>query len=166
MTNCSIRRNRSRNQLNSDCLQRGRCKRGHPTETRAGAAVVELALVTPFLLVMTLGICELGQAYKIEAILAAAARAGSTSATRPGCSNVDVNADVQAVLSANGLATNLATVTVLVNDVPGDVAAATLNDKITVTVSIPTSQVVVVNMLKYLGVNSVLSQSLTMLKQG
>lgn len=165
MKRCSITHNRNQDRRGGWFLRR-RSERGHPPKSRAGAAVVELALVTPFLLALTLGICELGQAYRIEAILASAARAGSTSATRAGCSNVDVSADVQAVMASNGLASNLATVTVLVNDVPGDVAAATINDKITVTVSVPTSRVIMVNMLTYLGVNSVLSQSLTMLKQG
>jgi hypothetical protein len=53
-----------------------------------------------------------------------------------------------------------------VNDLAADVASANLNDKITVTASVPTSQVVVTTTLTYLSGNSVLSQTTTMMKQG
>jgi len=144
----------------------GRFDRGRPCERHRGAAVVELALVMPFLMVLALGICELGQAYRIDAILCAATRAGCVTGTRPGCSNSDVISDVQAVLATNGLSVTLVTVTIRVNDVASDVASANLNDKITVTASVPTSQVVVTTTLTYLSGNSVLSQTTTMMKQG
>lgn len=145
---------------------RVRFDRGQSKAVRVGAAVVELALVTPLLLILALGTCELGQAYRVDAVLSAATRAGCTTGTRPGCSNVDVISDVQAVLVANGISANLATVRIQVNGATGEVANATLDDKITVTVSVPTSQVVVANTLRYLGVNSNLSQTSSMLKQG
>lgn len=134
--------------------------------SRRGAAVVELAMVCPFLMVMVLGICELGQALKVDAILSEAVRAGCAAGTRPGCSNVDVLNDTQTVLTSNGISASSASVTILVNDVAGEVAAATTNDKITVSVSIPVSRIIIANTLTYFRVNSKLSQSLTMLKQG
>lgn len=134
-------------------------------ESRRGAATVELALVTPFLLAVALGICELGQAYKVDAILSAASRAASMTGARPGCSNTDVIYDAKAVLIANGISTDSLTMKIMVNDQQGEVATAVHNDKITVTASIPTSRVVVVNTLTFLGVDSVLSQSTTMLRQ-
>lgn len=139
--------------------------RAHAKGNRKGAAVVELALVSPFLIVMALGICELGQAYKVDAVLSAASRAGSATGCRPGCSNVDVISDARSAVTAAGLSTSYLTVRILVNDQTGEVANAVHNDKITVTASIPTSQIVVVNTLRFLGVNSVLSQSTTMLRQ-
>ena len=143
-----------------------RFNRDHASESRQGAAVVELALVMPFLMILALGTCELGQAYKIDAILCTATRAGCATGTRPGCSNADVISDIQAVLTVNKLSASLATVTILVNDVAGDVASASLNDKITVRVSVPTAQVVVATMLTYLSDKPVLSQTTTMMKQG
>jgi hypothetical protein len=114
---------------------------------------------------MALGICELGQAYKVDAVLSAASRAGSGSGSRPGCSNVDVISDARSAVTTAGLSASYLTVTILVNDQPGEVANAVHNDKITVTASIPTSKIVVVNTLRFLGVSSVLSQSTTMLRQ-
>ena len=138
----------------------------HRRESRRGVAAVELALVTPFLLVLTLGICELGQALKVDAILSSAACAACTAGTRPGSINADVISDANAVLTANGLSASSATVTILVNDVSGDVSVASQNDKITVTVSMPTSTVVVSNTLTYLGSKPTISQTVAMLKQG
>lgn len=135
-------------------------------QSRRGAAVVELALVTPFLMILTLGVCEVGQALRVDVILSEAARAGCATAVRPGCTNQDVVNDMKTVLTTNGLPTSSATITILVNNYTGEVAGANQNDKITVAISIPASAVLIANTLQYFGGASRLSQSLSMLKLG
>lgn len=133
---------------------------------RRGAACVELALVSPIWLTLLLGICEIGQALKADSILSAAARAACGTASVPGTANVDVISDAHAVLSANGISTSSLIVTILVNGSPGEVSQAAQYSQITITVSIPTSQVVVVDVLTYLGNKPNLSQSMTIIRQG
>ena len=133
---------------------------------RRGAAVVELAIVIPFLAVLLLGICELGQALRVETILTRASRNGCASGSRPGCGNADVLYEVRSALSAAGLPGAAATITILVNDQPGNVALARRNDKITVSVSIRTSQVTWTGSHIFVGRDSMRSNPTTMLKHG
>ncbi|MBI3866137.1 MAG: pilus assembly protein [Planctomycetia bacterium] len=133
---------------------------------RRGAAVVELSLLTPLLAVLLLGICELGQGLWVNACLSEAARIGSETGARPGCCNADVIADVNGVLKNNAIPTGSTTITILVNNQTGNVAAARKNDKITVTVAVPTAKVAWTKSFSFLGSNSTLSQSGSMLKQG
>ncbi|HET6425859.1 MAG TPA: TadE/TadG family type IV pilus assembly protein [Planctomycetaceae bacterium] len=137
--------------------------RGH---SRRGAATVELALCLPLITGLTLGICELGQALKVEAVLSGAARFACATACRPGCSNTDVIEDAKSILSANKIPTNSATITIKVNDQTGNVLTAAANAKISVTVSIPISQVNWTNTRQYFGANSTLSQTVVMARQG
>ena len=134
--------------------------------SRQGAAVVELALVSPIWLTLLIGICEIGQALNADSILSAAARAACGTASIPGTANVDVISDAKAVLSANGISTSSLSVTILINGSPGDVSQAVQYSRISITVSIPTTQVVVVDLLTYLGNNPNLSQTMTILRQG
>jgi Flp pilus assembly protein TadG len=140
--------------------------RAWPAPARRGAAVVELALLLPFLSILLLGMCELGQALWVNACLSDAARIGCETGSRPGCSNADVAIDVNAALTANSLPATAATITMLVNNKSGNIAAARRNDKITVTISIPTNQVSWTKSFFFMGTNSVQSQSGSMLKQG
>jgi Flp pilus assembly protein TadG len=133
---------------------------------RRGAATVELALCLPLLATLTLGICELGQALKVEAVLSGSARLACATACRPGCSNNDVIADAKSVLTANRIPTEQVTVTILVNGQTGNVLTAAQNAKISVTVSIPISQVNWTDTRRYFGANSALSQTVVMARQG
>src|SRR5205809_966160 len=58
--------------------------------SRDGAAVVELVIVMPFLALLVLGVAEMGQGLKAEAVLAEASRNGAATAGRPGSGNSDV----------------------------------------------------------------------------
>lgn len=133
---------------------------------RLGAATVELALCLPLLLTLTLGICEIGQALKVEAILSESARKACVTASRPACSNADVIADALGILTANGIPTGQVTVKILVNDVEGNALTAPANAKLSVTVSIPVSQVNWTNTQKFMAAGAVLSQTMVMPKQG
>lgn len=141
-----------------------RSQRPHPE--RQGAATVELALCLPLIVTLTVGICEVGQALKVEAILSQAARAGCGTGSRPGCSNDDVRTDVLAVLMANKIPTETVSITILVNDLSANVVTATGNDKISVKVAIPIASVNWTNTRRYFGAADSLSQTVVMAKQG
>jgi len=128
--------------------------------------MVEFAICMPIFLALSLGICELGQGFKAGAILSEAARSGCATACQPGYANSDAIAEALEVLSVNKYPTSSATVTILVNDVVGNVATAKLNDKITVTVSIPANKVIWTNTFTYLTSGSILTQRIIMMKQG
>lgn len=145
---------------------RSRLNRIGRQRTRRGAATVELALCLPLLAALTLGICELGQALKVEAVLSGAARLACETACRPGCSNTDVIDDAKRVLTTNKIPTASATITIQVNDQPGNVLTAPAYAKISVTVSIPISQVNWTNTRHYFSANSNLSQTVVMARQG
>lgn len=153
--------------LGSSLVRSGRKPfRKAPAGSRRGAATVELALCLPLIGGLTLGICELGQALKVEAVLSGAARLACATACRPGCSNTDVIEDAKSILTANKIPTSSVTITIKVNDQTGNVITAPANAKISVTVSIPIAQVNWTNTRRYFGANSTLSQTVVMARQG
>jgi Flp pilus assembly protein TadG len=109
------------------------------TQARRGAAVVELAILTPFLAILLLGICEVGQAMRVEAVLATAARSACAIASSPAGTNAAALAEATTILDKANLPAGDMTVLISVNDAIGDAFNAVPNDKITVTVKLPTS---------------------------
>jgi len=134
--------------------------------SRQGAAVIELAFVLPLLAVLLVGIFEIGQALRITSILSEASRNACSSGSRPGCANADVTMDAQSALTNAGISAGSATITILVNGVAGNVAAAKGNDEITVVVSLPWSSVSLIRTNTFLSSGTVLSETTSMLKQG
>jgi Flp pilus assembly protein TadG len=127
---------------------------------------VELALVTPLLGGLLLGVCELGQALRAADILAEASRNACAYASRPGGSNANALSEVQTALANARLPSDSVTVTVLVNGVAADAGSANANDQITVTVSIPWSRLSITGTSFYLPSGSIQSGTTVMLKQG
>ncbi len=135
-------------------------------QKHAGAAVVELAVVTPFLAILVLGVCELGQSLRVSSILAEAGRNACAAAAAPGGSNSQVTSQVTTALSSAGLSSNAASVTVYVNGVAGaSVSDASRLDKVTVTVSVPWQSVNLSGTSAYFMSSTTLSNTTTMLKQ-
>ena len=133
---------------------------------RRGAVVVEMAILSPFLALLLLGICEIGQVLRVNSYLSEAARQGCAAGSLPGSSNSDVIQDVNRALSSSGLATSSATITIKVNDVVGSVAKARRNDKITVTVAIPMSAAAWTGSSVFVSRTSIQSETTVMLRQG
>jgi len=106
---------------------------------RQGATVVEFAFVMPVLLVLVLGIIEVGRAVMVTHLLNHAARHGCRVAVIEGKSNSDVNSAVTIALS--GASISGESVTVAVNGAAGNASAAQAGDEITVTVTVPASAV-------------------------
>ena len=133
---------------------------------RRATAAVEMAIILPFLALLICGNCEIGQAMRVEAILSRAARSGCATGSRPACGNADVVRDVESTLAAGGLPAHAASIRILVNDRAADVLSARRNDKISVTVSIPWSQVQLTRMSFIMAGDTTQSATTTMLKPG
>ena len=76
-----------------------------------GAALLEMALTLPLLLLVCVGILEFGRAYQTWQVMTNAAREGARIAVLPGITNTDVTNRVQTYLT-NGQLPNAAYATV------------------------------------------------------
>jgi Flp pilus assembly protein TadG len=135
--------------------------RGRPR--KRPAAAVEFALVLPFLVTGFLGIFEVGRAILVKESLSNAAQRACRRGTLPGKANTDVTQDIDDVLTAAGLSGYSSTIQV--NDVTADVKTASRNDKISVKVSVPASQVFWLTTY-FVTSSMVESETVVMLKQG
>ena len=89
--------------------QQARCERG--------AALIEMALTLPLLLLLSIGVFEFGRAFQSWQVLTNATREGARLAVLPGTSDADVTSRVISYLSSGRLTSaGSATVTVVHND--------------------------------------------------
>jgi Flp pilus assembly protein TadG len=78
-----------------------------------GAALVETALTLPLLLLITIGLVEIGRAYQTWQVLTNAAREGARMAVLPGVGDEAVRERVRTYLEAGRLpAAEMATITI------------------------------------------------------
>lgn len=125
-----------------------------------------MALVAPFLVLLLLGICEIGQVQRVQCYLSEAAYTGCVAGSLPGCSNTRVINEVKNVLSASQMHAADAEITIKVNDVIRDVATATRNDKVTVTVAIPVTATSWTGSHFFVSGSSIQTRTIVMLRQG
>jgi Flp pilus assembly protein TadG len=130
---------------------------------RHAAVAVEFALVLPFLMILVLGMFELGRGIMVKEFLSDAAQKGCRTGALPGKANADILNDVADIMSDSNVTGY--TVTVLINGVAADVAAAQRFDQISVKVSVPTSQVFWVSTF-ILNATTVESEIVVMMRQG
>lgn len=109
---------------------------------RKGAAAVEFALVAPVFLVLVFGIFEFGRGLMVSQVLTNTARAACRKAILPGVSTSTIQSLAAETLTASGI--QGATTTVYVNGVVADAASAQSNDTITLSISVPVSQISIV----------------------
>jgi len=114
-------------------LQRG--SRHH----RLGAAVVEFAVVAPVMIMLTMGMMEVGRMVMVKQLMVSASREGARLGSLPGIGEAEVVARVQKELEAVGV--NGVSVSVI----PPNLATAPSGTPVTVTASVPTSQISWVN---------------------
>ena len=112
---------------------------------RRAAAAVEFAVVAPVFLLMVFGMIEYGRMVMVQQIITNGAREGARSAILDGATATGVATTVNDYLSAGSIAN--ATVTVS----PNPPTTAKNGDPVTVTVSIPFSQVSWLPSPMYLG---------------
>lgn len=123
---------------------------------RSGAALVEFALVAPLLLLVMLGMIEVGRGIMVTEILGHAARIGArTGAISTGTTSSVTSAvnDMMTGASLTGY-----TLQVKVNGVVSDLSTAKTGDEITVTVSIPYANVTWVGNPRFLSGKSLKGQ--------
>jgi Flp pilus assembly protein TadG len=117
-------------------------RRAPRPDDRHGVAAVELAVVLPFLAWLLIGVWEVGRLLDVQMIVQNAAGVGGRQASAGASTNAQVQQMVTNYLTAAGLSTQHATVTVqnLTNS-SYDVGQATQLDKLQITVSVPFSDV-------------------------
>jgi len=134
--------------------------------SRRGIAAVEFALVMPLLATIIIGTLELNRGLLVKQILDQAARKGCETGSLVLQNNATVISDINNVLSSNNISTTAVTITILVNGASKDVSTATLNDKISVSVSVPTSQVSWTSTYQYLAGSTIESETVIMSRRG
>ena len=104
-------------------------------KNRRGAAVVEFAVVAPVFFLLIFGMIEYGRMVMVQQVLTNASREGARVGILDGSSASDVSTTANGYLTSSSI--NGATITVD----PADPAAAGAGDPVTVTISVPFSQV-------------------------
>jgi hypothetical protein len=104
-------------------------------KNRKGAAAVELAIISPVLLLLIAGSLEFGQAVMVKNLLEETARAGCRVATMEGATEADVLEVIDAAMEIADIAGYTVTID------PNPPGAAEHLEPITVSVSIPFSGV-------------------------
>ena len=116
---------------------------------RHGLAAVEFAVVSPFFILIILGMIEIGRGINVKHVLLNSARAGCRVAITDGATEQDVATSVAANMVATGITAYNVTVT------PNPLTTAAESDAVTVTVSVQYSSASWVPVPKYLGVETI-----------
>jgi Flp pilus assembly protein TadG len=117
---------------------------------RLGAAVVEFAILAPFLFFLMVGMFELARGIMIKQMLNDAARKACRTGVEPNKTNTDITNEINNILQDNGFSSGIATITILVGaegtaPVGGTAADASTArpglDFVSVKVGIPVSSI-------------------------
>ncbi len=104
-------------------------------KNRRGASAVEFALVAPVFMLLVFGMIEYGRMVMVQQLLTNAAREGARRAVLDGATTAEVTTAVSTYLSGASVAGASVAVT------PNPPTSATAGQPVTVSVSIPYSQV-------------------------
>ncbi len=125
-----------------------RIMRSQKNERRRGAALVEMAMVLPIFVTVTLGIVEFGRAMMVANVVTNAAREGARMGIMDGYSNSDIQSFIEDFLDgAIGVDAGNVIVSITVTPAPGntdagnEVSSAGPRDLITVRVEVPFDEV-------------------------
>ncbi len=125
-----------------------------------GTVLIEAALILPILVLLVFGAMEYGWMFVKSGEVTNAARHGVRIGVLPDSTSADVTSDVASVMSAAGLAGKY-TLTIS----PADVTTLTPGQKLTVTITVPYSNVTLTHM-PLIPVPSALKSTVTMAKEG
>ena len=114
---------------------------------RRAAAAVEFAVVAPVFFLLVLGMIEYGRMVMVQQVITNASREGARRAVLDGATTAEVQTTVNDYLTSGSISSASATVTVS----PNPPSNAEFGDPVTVTVSIPFSQVSWLPSPMYLG---------------
>jgi Flp pilus assembly protein TadG len=156
---------------------------------RSGVAVVEFALISPFLFFMIVGMAEMGRAIMIKDILSNAARTGCSTGILSTMDYTNIISDVNTVLGNSLTSAQVADATITVQTAPytgspggtsgtttpswGSWVSCTSNatyspgalDKVSVKVSIPVANVLWFS-ATFLSIGNIESEMVIMVRQG
>jgi Flp pilus assembly protein TadG len=111
-------------------------------QRRAGAAIVEMAVVLPVILILLIGTLELARMFQVLQFMSNAAREGARSAATTESTNAQVSEVVVNYLNSQSVPTQNVVVSVQDLSSPGtDAANAAPLDQLQVNVSIPWTDV-------------------------
>jgi Flp pilus assembly protein TadG len=105
-------------------------RRPRPNDRR-GSAVVEFAVIAPFLILLLFGMIDVGRAIMVQNLLTNAARDGARAAILDGTTVADVQSLVQSYLAGSSVPG------ATVNVTPDPLTSAEIGDPVTVSVQIP-----------------------------
>jgi Flp pilus assembly protein TadG len=112
---------------------------------RRAAAAVEFAIVAPVFFLLVLGMIEYGRMVMVQQVITNASREGARQAVLDGATTAEVTAAVNSYLTSGSITGATVTVT------PNPPSNAEFGDPVTVSVSIPFSQVSWLPSPMYLG---------------
>ncbi len=104
-------------------------------QSRRGAAVTEFAVVAPIMIMLTMGMIEIGRMVMVKQVMVNASREGARFGALPGTSNTEVTARVQQELSSASITGVSITVT------PENLATAPAGSQVKVLLSVSASQI-------------------------
>ena len=104
---------------------------------RLGAAAVEFAIVAPLFFLLVFGMIEFGRMVMIQQVLTNASREGARKAVLDGSTSTAVKSAVVTYMSNGGVTISTSNVTIN----PTDPSSAAAGNPVTVTISVPFSQV-------------------------
>jgi Flp pilus assembly protein TadG len=134
-------------------------------KSRHGLATVEMALVLPLLLLVTLGAIRYGHLFLIAQQITNAARNGARTAIRVDATNVSVQTTVDAYMTAAGIPAGQYTLMLT----PADVTTPTAGASVTVRITVPSANVDVLHVPLFTNfepANWNLGATVTMAKEG
>jgi Flp pilus assembly protein TadG len=118
-------------------VERPDAPRRHARKTRRGVAAVEFAAVLPAVMVLLMGIIEVGRLIEIQQVLSNACREGVRQASTGQLTNTQVQAVVTQYVTVAGFSTTGMIVTVTDVTQGGDVSAASYLDRLQVSSTYP-----------------------------
>lgn len=114
--------------------------RREPSKSRrAGASTVEMAMVCPVLFLIVFGLIEVSLGYMAHHLIQDASRQGCRAAICRGQTNATVLTRINNLLAAERITG--ANTTILINNVPGDLATARVGDNVSVKITLDAAQV-------------------------
>jgi Flp pilus assembly protein TadG len=144
----------------------GRWRRGRVPASgdRRGVAAVEFVVLAPCLIIFLLGTFEMARGLMVKEVLNDAARRACRLGIQPNKANADVTATIANIMKDNNMPTTHVTTTIQVNGATVDCSTAQQNDKVSVKISIPTSDTFWISTF-FLKSSSLESDSITMMRQ-
>ena len=126
---------------------------------RQGAAVVEFAVVAPLMILLTMGMMEMGRVVMVKQLLVNASREGARMAVLPEATSAEVQSAVEQELQASSIVGATVTLT------PTVIESAPSGAPVTVAISIPAANVSWIPKPMFTFSNT-LSSSTTMRREG